>query len=125
MYNAFGPTPVLTPFVKKDAQVSITAMNRSGAPGQAASAAMNFDEADRTPEIELNQILWMSVHGARAEMPPPVHAAFFRPVGNKPASTVIDDDDDDDIFDRLFKKTPTAPAKDVKTAKGASDVKRQ
>lgn len=125
MYNAFGPTPVLTPFVKKDAQVSITAMNRAGAPGQAASAAMNFDEADRTPEIELNQILWMSVHGPRAEMPPPVHAAFFRPVGNKPASTVIDDDDDDDIFDRLFKKTPAAPAKDVKNTKGASDVKRQ
>jgi len=78
-------------------------MNKVGAPGQAASNAMNFEEADRTPEIELNQILWMSVYGPKAIMPPPVHAAFFRPVGNKPASTVIEDDDDD-IFDRLVKK---------------------
>jgi YVTN family beta-propeller protein len=109
MYNAFGPTPTLTPFVKKDARVSLTEMNKVGAPGGLASAAMNFDDADMTPEIELNQILWMSVHGADAVMPPPVHAAFFRPVGNKPAATVITDDDDD-IFDRLIKKA-TAPAK--------------
>lgn len=111
MYNAFGPTPVLTPFTQRPAQVGLTDMNRSGAPGQAASMAMNFVEADMTPEIELNQILWMSVRGAKAVMPPPVHAAFFRPVGSKPASTVIDDDDDDDIFDRLFKKAPAAPVK--------------
>ena len=91
-----------------------------GAPGQVASAAMNFEEADRTPEIELNQILWMSVHGPKAQMPPPVHAAFFRPVGNKPANTVIDDDDDDDLFDRLFKK-PAAPAP---TVKGPSQTKK-
>ena len=109
MYNAFGPTPVLTPFALRPARVSTTEMNRVGAPGQAASEAMNFEEADMTPEIELNQILWMSVHGANAIMPPPVHAAFFRPVGNKPASTIIEDDDDD-IFDRMFKKSPVAPA---------------
>jgi YVTN family beta-propeller protein len=116
MYNAFGPTPVLTPFVKRDARVSTTEMNRAGAPGSLASAAMNFEEADMTPEIELNQILWMSVHGANAVMPPPVHAAFFRPTGNKPASAVVDDDDDD-MFDRLWKKTPTpvaTPATPVK-----------
>ena len=109
MYNAFGPTPVLTPFEKKPARVSITELNKPGAPGQVASEAMNFEEADMTPEIELNQILWMSVRGAKAVMPPPVHAAFFRPVGNKPAATVIDEDDD--VFDRLFRKTPTVAAK--------------
>ena len=102
MYNAFGPTPVLTPFVKRDARVSLTEMNRTGAPGQAASAAMNFDEADMTPEIELNQILWWSVRGPQSMMPPSRHAAFFRPTGNKPASAVVDDDDD--VFDRLWKK---------------------
>ncbi len=108
MYNAFGPTPVLTPFALRPAKVSTTEMNRAGAPGQAASAAMNFDEADMTPEIELNQILWMSVRGAKAIMPPPVHAAFFRPNGNKPASAVIDDDDD--LFDRLWKRKTAVPA---------------
>mgnify|MGYP006280152087 CR=1 FL=1 len=120
MYNAFGPTPTLTPFTVRPGKVSFTEMNRAGAPGQVASAAMNFEEADRTPEIELNQILWMSVHGPKSQMPPPVHAAFFRPVGNKPANTVIDDDDDDDLFDRLFKK-PAAPAP---TVKGPSQTKK-
>ncbi len=78
MYNAFGPTPMLTPFTRREARVSTTEMNRSGAPGQAASAAMEFREADMTPEIELNQILWWSVRGASSVMPPSKHAAFYR-----------------------------------------------
>jgi hypothetical protein len=39
---------------------------------------MNFSEADRTPELELNEIIWMSIRGAGAKMPPPVRAAFVR-----------------------------------------------
>jgi hypothetical protein len=78
MYAAFQRTPVATPFVKRDARVRLDEMNRASAPGAAASARMDFDEADLTPELELNEILWKSVHGARAVMPPPVHAAFVR-----------------------------------------------
>lgn len=93
MYAAFGTTPDLTPFTRREARISLTEMNRTGAPGQAQSHAMNFAEADRTPEIALNQILWWSVRGPHAIMPPPVHAAFFRPTGARPAAAVIDDDD--------------------------------
>ena len=89
MYNAFGPTPALAPFTVRPARVSTTELNRAGAPGGAASAAMNFEDADMTPEIELNQILWMSVRGKNAVMPPPVHAAFYR----APATTADDDED--------------------------------
>ena len=53
---------------------------------------MNFDKEDLAPELELNQVLWQSVHGAGAIMPPPVHAAFVR----RPAVIVGDGDDDDD-----------------------------
>jgi hypothetical protein len=95
MYNAFQTTPVMMPFVHLDARVSLDEMNRPGAPGAQASARMNFAAADLTPEIELNEILWQSVHGAGAIMPPPVHAAFIRPVAGG------DDDDDDDLWDRL------------------------
>ena len=52
---------------------------------------MNFEEADLAPELELNEILWQSVHGAAAVMPPPVHAAFVRP-----RVAVVGDGDDDD-----------------------------
>jgi hypothetical protein len=48
---------------------------------------MNFEEADMTPEYELNEIVWKSVRGAHSPMPPPVRAGFIR---------IIADDDDDD-----------------------------
>jgi hypothetical protein len=91
MYGAFVSSPTLTPFAKRAARVRLDEMNRAGAPGAEASARMNFEEADMTPEIELNEILWQSVHGASAIMPPPVHAAFIRP-----RVAVVGDGDDDD-----------------------------
>jgi len=38
------------------------------------------------PELELNRILWQSVRGAGAVMPPPVRSALVR--------AIADDDDD-------------------------------
>ena len=49
------------------------------APGAAASLAMNLEEADQAPDLELNEIVWKAVRGADSEMPPPVRAAFVRP----------------------------------------------
>jgi len=103
MYNAFQTSPVMAPFVRLNARVPLDEMNRPGAPGAQASAAMNFAEADLTPELELNEILWQSVHGAGAIMPPPVHAAFIRPVAG------ADDDDDDDLWDRIRGRTEGKP----------------
>ncbi len=95
MYNAFERTAVAAPFVHVDARVSLDEMNTAAAPGAAASARMNFTEADLTPELELNEILWKSIHGPDAVMPPPVHAAFIRPVSSAGG------DDDDDAWERL------------------------
>jgi len=97
MYNAFQRTAVLTPFTHLPARVPIDERNGANAPGAQASARMNFTEEDRTPEIELNEILWQSIHGAGAVMPPPVHAAFVRPVAGG-------DGDDDDLWDRLTRR---------------------
>ena len=80
LYGAFQVAPVAAPFVHREARVSLDETNRPGAPGAEASARMNFNEADLTPEVELNEILWRSIHGPAAIMPPPVHAAFVRPV---------------------------------------------
>jgi len=79
-YQAFQATPDLAPFTHREARVSIDEKNGAFAYGAAASRAMDFHEVDLAPERELNEILWKSVRGAASPMPPPVHAAFVRPV---------------------------------------------
>ncbi len=92
MYKAFQAKPDLAPFQHRDARVSLDEKNAPTAWGAEASAAMNLDEeADLAPDIAFNEVIWRSVRGAASPMPPPVHAAFVRPVGE-----VGDGDDDDD-----------------------------
>jgi DNA-binding beta-propeller fold protein YncE len=79
MYGSFQPTPVLTPFTHREARVSLDEKNDAGAPGAAASMAMDLDEPDRAPDLELNEIIWRAVKGPASTMPPPVRAAFVRP----------------------------------------------
>jgi hypothetical protein len=80
MYGAFQAAPDLRPFTRREPRVPLDEMNAPNAWGAAASAAMNLDEADRAPDLELSEIVWRSVRGADSPMPPPVRAAFVRPV---------------------------------------------
>jgi DNA-binding beta-propeller fold protein YncE len=80
MYAAFQAVPNLSPYQAKPARISLTEQNNATSWGSAASAAMNFEAADRAPEHELNEILWKSVRGAASTMPPPVRAGFVRPL---------------------------------------------
>jgi hypothetical protein len=43
---------------------------------------MNLRDADMAPELELNEILWQSIHGAGSRMPPPRRTGFIRPIGD-------------------------------------------
>jgi YVTN family beta-propeller protein len=88
MYGAFQAKPVLTAFTKREARVPLDEMNAPNAPGAEASTAMNLEEADQAPDLELNEIIWKAVRGADSVMPPPVRAAFIRPLE--------DDDDEND-----------------------------
>jgi hypothetical protein len=68
-------------------------MNDPRAWGAEESAAMNLAEADRAPDLLLNEIVWRSVRGPLSKMPPPVRAAWLkRGVGE-------DDEADDDDGD--------------------------
>jgi YVTN family beta-propeller protein len=98
MYRALTNTPVPAPFTRREPRVSLTETNATRNPDALASAAMNFAQADMTPELELNEILWRSVHGSKAAMPPPRHAAFIRPVSGDA------DGDGDDWFGKIFVK---------------------
>jgi DNA-binding beta-propeller fold protein YncE len=84
MYAAFQATPVPTPFTMRAARIDVQEKNRANAWGAAASAGMNFAEVDRAPEQLLNEIIWRSVKGPAAVMPPPVRAAFVRARPAKP-----------------------------------------
>jgi hypothetical protein len=83
MFNAFQATPVLTGYTVRPARVSIDERNDPRAPGAQASLAMDFSEVDRAPELELNEIIWKSIRGANAVMPPPRRAAFVRSIENE------------------------------------------
>jgi YVTN family beta-propeller protein len=80
LFGAFAAKPDPTPYDVRPARVDIKERNREDAPGAQASLRMNMIEADLAPERELNEILWKSVKGADSVMPPPVRAAFVRPV---------------------------------------------
>jgi len=88
MYGAFQPTPVLTPFDRRPPRVPLDERNDWNAPGAQASLRMNLEQVDRAPEQELNEILWKSVRGAHAQMPPPRRTAFVRPI--------VDDEGEDE-----------------------------
>jgi hypothetical protein len=80
MYGAFDVKPVMTGYTSRPARIPLDEMNTADAWGSADSAAMNLEEADLAPELELNEILWKSIRGPASVMPPPVRAAFVRPV---------------------------------------------
>ncbi|MGH9317159.1 MAG: alkaline phosphatase family protein, partial [Thermoanaerobaculia bacterium] len=76
----FQSEPVLAPFTRRDARVSLNEKNAPTAYGAEASLAMDLEEADRAPDLEFNEIIWRSVRGSDSPMPPPVRAAFLRPL---------------------------------------------
>ena len=91
-YNAFSLTPNLIPYAALAPRIDITEMNDARAWGAQASALMNLAEADRAPDLLLNEIVWRSVRGPNSKMPPPVRAAWLKRGGG-------DAEDDDDKRD--------------------------
>jgi len=95
MYRAFRSKPELAPFDHREPRIPLDEKNARTAWGAEASAAMDLDtEADLAPELALNEVLWKSVRGPASPMPPPVHAAFVRPVRGPGGEEEGDNDDD-------------------------------
>ena len=77
-YNAFSLVPNLAPYAALPPRIDVTEMNDPRAWGAQASAEMNLAEADRAPDLLLNEIVWRSVRGPHSKMPPPVRAAWLK-----------------------------------------------
>lgn len=89
-YNAFSLVPDVAPYRALAPRIDVTEMNDPRAWGAQASAEMNLAEADRAPDLLLNEIVWRSVRGPNSKMPPPVRAAWL-----KRGAGDADDDDAD------------------------------
>ena len=97
LYNAFALTADVTPFQSISPRIDVTEMNDPRAWGAKESGEMDLAEADRAPDLLLNEIVWRSVRGPDSKMPPPVRAAWLkRGVGDADDDDERDEDHDDD-----------------------------
>ncbi len=94
-YNAFALVANVAPYTALPPRIDINEMNDPRAWGAKESAEMNLAEADRAPDLLLNEIVWRSVRGAHSKMPPPVRAAWLkRGVGEEDEDEEEEEDDD-------------------------------
>jgi DNA-binding beta-propeller fold protein YncE len=78
MWASFEEKADNTPFSAQPARADLNARNTRTAWGARESAKMDFAEADKADDIQLNEIVWRSVRGEKSPMPAPVRAAFFK-----------------------------------------------
>jgi DNA-binding beta-propeller fold protein YncE len=78
MSALFQPKPDLAPYVAEKPRISLTERNPEKSPTAARSARLDFSEADRIDDNELNQILWIAIRGTDAPPPAPVRSMFSR-----------------------------------------------
>ena len=79
LFNAFQSTPDPSAYRRSTPNVALDEKNPVAAIGASASRAMNWSDADLTPEEPLNEIIWHSVKGPDVPMPPPRRSVFVRP----------------------------------------------
>ena len=81
MFNSFTDAADLTPYTHTPAEIDLTAKNDKLAYGADRSNKMDFSDYDLVNDFELNEILWRSIKGKDAPLPPAVRRAIaFRSV---------------------------------------------
>ena len=76
MFASFQAEPDLKSFVAKEVTVDMDEKNAKTAWGADRSRTMNFAKEDAADDLQLNEVIWRSIRGAKSPMPPPVRAAF-------------------------------------------------
>jgi len=78
MAGIFTGTPNLEPYTAEQPRISLDEKNAPDAPAAAASARLDFSEADRVDDLELNRILWLALRGSDSVAPSPTRSVFSR-----------------------------------------------
>ena len=74
MYHSFQPVADASPYVALPANVDVTATNAVAAWG--SEEKFDFVNEDSNDDIKFNEVIWRSVKGSDAPMPPPMRAGF-------------------------------------------------
>ncbi len=74
MFNAFAPRPNLAPYTAEKPRIRLDERNPAATASAARSAQLDFSDADRADEDELNDILWRAI---RHTAPPTPVRSFF------------------------------------------------
>jgi YVTN family beta-propeller protein len=80
MFASFTDKADLTPYKHEAARIALNTVNPKNAYGAKRSAKMDFSDWDRVDDFELNEILWRSLKGRDAPLPPAVRRA----IANRP-----------------------------------------
>jgi YVTN family beta-propeller protein len=84
MYGSFTDKADLTPYTHLPARINLDAKNTALSYGAERSSKMDFSEYDRVNDFELNEVLWYSIKGENATLPPAVRRAIaYRGTGGK------------------------------------------
>jgi YVTN family beta-propeller protein len=82
MYASFTDKADLKPFDCEKPRIDLTEVNTKKSYGAKRSGKMDFSDYDLADDYELNEILWRSIKGADAPLPPAVRSAIAdRPAG--------------------------------------------
>jgi YVTN family beta-propeller protein len=73
---AFAATPSTAPYVAEKPRISLTERNPPNSPTAARSLKLDFSDADRADDDELNAILWLAIK--KTDPPSPVRSYFSR-----------------------------------------------
>jgi len=84
MFASFTDKPDLTPYTHEKARIDLAAVNGANAYGAQRSSKMDFSDYDRVDDFELNEILWRSIKGPDAPLPPAVRRAIAYRAVKKP-----------------------------------------
>jgi YVTN family beta-propeller protein len=76
MFACFSAQADLAPYVAESARIDLDATNTPLAYGAERSSKMDFSEYDKIDDFELNEILWRSIKGRDAPLPPAVRRAI-------------------------------------------------
>lgn len=93
MYESFQAEPDLSGYAHRPANVDLAAMNADAGWGAEQTAKLDLSREDAADDILLNQIVWKSVRGLDAQMPPPVRASFVFALADDDDHEEEDDDD--------------------------------
>jgi hypothetical protein len=76
MFGSFSRTPNARPYTVIEPKVPLTDRNPEHGVGAAASARMDFSDADRADDDDLNNVLWRAIR--HSDPPPPTRSGFAR-----------------------------------------------